>query len=393
MSQTLNPQQHAAQLASVFEQKYGRKPAFAAAAPGRVNLIGEHTDYNDGFVLPMAIERHTVILAAPREDRVVQLATTAEALDDARFTLENKLEPGEPSWANYPKGVIAGFVARGANVGGFDALLASTVPSGGGLSSSASLEVSTATLLEQLTQHTLPPVDKALLAQQAEHDFAHVPCGIMDQFISAMGRAGHALLIDCRSYETRAVPLADPDVSVLIINSNVKHALVDGEYRRRREQCEKAAAVLGVKALRDATLATLDAKKNDMDETTFKRARHVITENDRTVAAADAMQAGQWNAMGRLMLESHASMAADYEITVKEIDLLVDLAKQHIPAGDVYGSRMTGGGFGGCTVTLVKTAAVDKVRNVILENYRTQTGIDAVAFATRPAAGADVIKL
>ena len=295
--------------------------------------------------------------------------------------------------ANYPKGVIAGFVARGANVGGFDALLASTVPSGGGLSSSASLEVSTATLLEQLTQHTLPPVDKALLAQQAEHDFAHVPCGIMDQFISAMGRAGHALLIDCRSYETRAVPLADPDVSVLIINSNVKHALVDGEYRRRREQCEKAAAVLGVKALRDATLATLDAKKNDMDETTFKRARHVITENDRTVAAADAMQAGQWNAMGRLMLESHASMAADYEITVKEIDLLVDLAKQHIPAGDVYGSRMTGGGFGGCTVTLVKTAAVDKVRNVILENYRTQTGIDAVAFATRPAAGADVIKL
>lgn len=383
------------ELMAAFEQKYGRKAEFAVAAPGRVNLIGEHTDYNDGYVLPMAIERHTLICATPREDHQVHLATTAD-LPDVVFDLpkHGQLEPGAEGWANYVKGVLAGFRSRGFDVSGFDALVMSTVPSGGGLSSSAALEVATATLMEAMaTDAVLDPVDKALLCQKAEHDFANMPCGIMDQFISVMGKAGHALLIDCRSHQTKAVPLSDPNVTVLLINSNVKHALVEGEYAARRKQCEQASQVLGVSALRDATMDMLTAVQSKMDPVVFRRARHVISENQRTLRAAEAMAAGQWSTVGQLMLESHASMRNDFEITVHEIDTLVELAEQHIDSGAVYGSRMTGGGFGGCTVTLVRTDAVDEVARQIVGMYREVTDIEPLWFATQPAAGAQVLSV
>ena len=375
-----------------FTAAFGRAPRFAAAAPGRVNLIGEHTDYNDGFVLPMAIERQTVIVAdtnphatAP-EARLVSTALPGEA----RFPVTGDTPTGEPKWSNYARGVVAGAVQRGLDPGAFDAAIDSTVPTGGGLSSSAALEVATATLLEAITKRALDPKDKALLCQWAEHEYAGMPCGIMDQFISALGQAGHALLIDCRSHDTRAVLLDDPDIAVLIVNSNVAHELVGGEYAQRREQCEAAARALGVDALRDATMDMLEAQRSSLSDEQYRRARHVIGENGRTAAAADRMDAGDWAGAGELMSASHASLRDDFEVSCPELDLLVELA--HEQAG-VYGARMTGGGFGGCTVTLLRADAVKQVTADITKRYEQQTGIKPIAFATRPAAGAQVIEL
>ena len=250
----MNPESNLGAAATIlFQESYGRPPAWVAAAPGRVNVIGEHTDYNDGFVLPMAIERYTTIAAAPNQSSIVRLRSPIGA-GEATIDLGQTLKPGPKGhWANYPMGVVAGFLSRGIRPAGFDAVIHTTVPLGGGLSSSAALEVATATLLEAVTGHRLDPVEKALLCQTAEHEYAGMPCGIMDQFISALGRKDHLLLLDCRSRETRLVPMTDPTVSVLIINSNVKHELTGSEYPMRRKQCETAAAALGVRSLRDAT--------------------------------------------------------------------------------------------------------------------------------------------
>lgn len=375
-----------------FGEVFGRPAVAAAAAPGRVNLIGEHTDYNDGFVLPMAISYHTVLVAAPGRSRTVRLASTR--FDGvASFEAAAGLSRGEPGWSNYSRGVVAGFLRRGIDVPGFDAVIDSTVPLGGGLSSSAALEVATATLLEALIGQTLPPIDKALLAQQAEHEFAGVPCGIMDQFISTMAQPDAALLIDCRSHQTRTVPLTDPQVSVLIINTNVRHELSGGEYAQRRRQCESAARTLGVTALRDANLEQLETARTRLDDVTYRRARHVIGENRRTLDAAAAMAAGDWNAAGQRMFASHASLRDDFEVSCPELDLLVELAAGIGADGGVYGSRMTGGGFGGCTVSLVRTAAVERIRDDIAAAYRRRTGLDPAAFVSRPAGGAAVIAL
>ncbi len=249
----------AAHVATEFQKIYGRPPRWIAAAPGRVNIIGEHTDYNDGFVLPMAIEFYSVMAAdRPVNGReVITLRSTLEA-EVATIDLSQPVVPGAPKWGNYPRGVVAGFQARGIQPGGLDVLLHSTVPLGSGLSSSAALEVCTATLLEAVTGTALDPVEKALLCQKAEHDFAGVPCGIMDQFISALGREGHLLLLDCRTRKTEIVPLQDPSVALLIINTNVKHELSGGEYAERRAQCEEAARTLGVKSLRVVTVDQLE---------------------------------------------------------------------------------------------------------------------------------------
>jgi galactokinase len=377
-----------------FKKAFERSPTHAAVAPGRVNLIGEHTDYNDGFVLPMAIERHTLMLAHPREDGQARVHSTGEEAP-ATFDVDDKLTPGEPAWSNYVRGVVAGFLNQGVNPGGFEALVDSTVPLGGGLSSSAALEVATATLLEQLTGQTLDPTNKALLCQQAEHTFAGMPCGIMDQFISTMGQAGAALLIDCRTQQAEAVPMDDPSVAVLIVNSNVKHELVGGEYAERREQCEAAAKAMDVAALRDADMAMLDDAKQRgaIDAQAYRRARHVISENQRTLDAAAAMRQNDWATFGRLMGQSHASMRDDFEISCPEIDALVELAQQHMADGAVYGSRLTGGGFGGCTVTLVQAEAAERVGDQIAAAYRQRVGVEPSLFVTRPAAGARVIEL
>lgn len=378
-----------------FASAYGRAPRWIAAAPGRVNVIGEHTDYNDGFVLPMAIERYTVIAAAPSAEGKpqAQFRSTESNGQSVVVDLSKSLQPlPKGTWANYAAGVLAGFQNLGVALPGFDAMISSTVPLGGGLSSSAALEVATATLLEAMTGKTLDPVAKALLCQEAEHKFAGVPCGIMDQFISAMGRKDNLLLIDCRSRQPELVPMSDASVSLLVTNTNVKHELGGGEYAARRSQCEAAAKTLGVVSLRDATFAALEQAKGRLEEVVFRRARHVIGEIARTTEAAREIRASNWNKTGELMYASHDSLRDDYEVSCAELDAVVEIARGIGIKGGVYGCRMTGGGFGGCTVALVKTDAVESVKQKIASDYQKKTGIEGALFVSRPAAGATVLK-
>ena len=376
---------------ALFARCFGQPPALIAAAPGRVNLIGEHTDYNDGFVLPMAIERYTVMAAERTADRQVTLhsLTTGET---ATFSLRQPLERGQPTWSNYVRGVIAGFQARGAKVPGFHAVIDSSVPFGGGVSSSAALEVSVATVLEGLTGTQLGPVEKALLCQKAEHDFAGVPCGIMDQFTLVLAQADHALLLDCRSRVATTVPMTDKGVTVLVINTNVRHKLADGEYAKRRAQCETAARFLNVSTLRDATAEALATASGKLDAVAARRARHVLSENERTVQTARAIQSGDWATVGKLMYASHASLRDDYEVSCRELDAVVEVAQGLGPRDGVFGCRMTGAGFGGCAVCLVQTSAVQHVTRRIDEAYELKTGTQASIFSSRPAAGVRVLK-
>lgn len=381
------------QTADLFAKYYGRPPRWIAAAPGRVNVIGEHTDYNDGFVLPMAIERYTV-LAADRPDSgssEIQWRC-AKFNESATFAAAGTLQKGEPKWANYIKGVFAGFRKRGVETGPLRVLMNSTVPLGGGLSSSAALEVGTATLIEAVTGKTIDPVEKALLGQQAEHEFAGVPCGIMDQFISALGKEGHLLLLDCRTRKTELVPLADPGIAILIANTNVKHELTGGEYAQRRQQCEEAARLLGVPSLRDASNRLLEDAQAKLSPVVFQRARHVIGEIERTVLAAQAIRRGDWPTAGQHMYASHNSLRDDYEVSCKELDIMVEIARKIGPSGGVIGSRMTGGGFGGCTVSLVQAKDVHSIATKMAAEYEKQTGIKPTLFVSRPAPGAQIAK-
>ena len=371
-----------------FARRFGRPPRWTAAAPGRVNLIGEHTDYNDGFVLPMAIDRYVVVAADSSPNgtsRRNNLQRCARSKGDYRGRAP--FAPGIVAWARYVQGVVAGCQEAGLNAGPFQAVVVSDLPQGGGLSSSAALEVAAATLIEAMTGSLLDPLQKALLCQKAEHDFAGVPCGIMDQCSSVMGQDGALLLLDCRARTVSLTPLADPDVVALIVNSNVKHELSDGGYAVRRRQCEEAAALLGAAALRDVTTQRLEEARLQLDEVHYRRARHVVTENARTVEAAAAIRRCDWPTVGRLMIESHASLRDDFEVSCEELDLLVALATEGDADNGVIGSRMTGGGFGGCTISLVRRAALDAVSSHISEGYFRKTGREATVFATRPVGG------
>lgn len=381
------------QLKDAFTNKYGSDPTHAALAPGRVNLIGEHTDYNAGFVCPIAIERQTMIVAKPNGTNTINVNSIGMEDQPGTFEISMNLSQGEPEWVNYVKGVVYGCLKRGINPGGFDAYLSSTVPLGSGLSSSAALEVCVATLIADLAGAQLGVTDKALLCQKAEHDFANMPCGIMDQYISAGGAEGCAMLLDCRTNTPEHVRLADPSVAVLIINSNVKHKLSGSEYPQRRQQCEQAAKILGVETLRDATLEQLKAAKDKMDSVVYKRALHVIGEITRTTAAAKLMEQNAWQAVGQHMYDSHETLSRDFEVSTKELDLLVQLASTIGISGGVYGSRMTGGGFGGCTVSLVAADKAPIISEQICKTYMEQTGIEPTAFVTRPAQGAHTITL
>ncbi|XP_076616766.1 galactokinase isoform X2 [Chaetodon auriga] len=350
------------QARRLYGQVFGEEaPQTAVCAPGRVNLIGEHTDYNQGFVLPMALPLVTVVVGRQTSGRDVTVVTAAKDADEPErvdFSLPtdgSPLSPGLPSWANYVKGVIQHY--RAPPVPGFRAVIASSVPLGGGLSSSASLEVAFYTFLQQLKPDDGDKVSKAVACQQAEHTHAGVPCGIMDQFVSVLGREGHALLIDCRSLEATPVPLSDPGLVILITNSNVKHSLTGSEYPMRRRQCEEAASILGKDSLRDASMKDLEEARSRLDDVTYRRARHVIEEIDRTVQAAEALKRGAYKEFGKLMVESHNSLRDLYEVSCRELDELVSAAME---VEGVFGSRMTGGGFGGCTVTLLQAHAIDR---------------------------------
>ena len=388
----MNLQELSAHIADEFQKAYARPPRWIVAAPGRVNVIGEHTDYNDGFVLPMAIERYAIMAADNASTPGKFSIYDAHFKESAAIDVSAPVTKVASKWSNYIRGVLCGFQNRGATIPALDVAFMSTVPLGGGLSSSAALEVCTATLIEAATGMAIDPVEKALLAQKAEHDFAGVPCGIMDQFISTLGREGHLLLLDCRTRKTELVPMSDPTVALLVINTNVKHELSGGEYAERRAQCEEAARNLGVKSLRDVTPDQLEKGKNKLSEVVYRRARHVIGEIERTVHAAEGIRASSWPSVGNLMYASHYSLKDDYEVSCKELDDVVEIAEDIGYKGGVYGCRMTGGGFGGCCVALVKADCVDAITKKIAADYKIKTGIEAAIFASRPAAGATVIK-
>jgi galactokinase len=359
--------------------------SFTVHAPGRVNLIGEHTDYNDGFVLPMAIDRGIRIAVRLRADRRVVLRSERESTV-AVLDLDTALRPSG-TWSDYPAGVLAGFLQLGWPIPGFEALVSGDLPAGGGLSSSAALEVATATAVETLCGRTLPLEEKALLCQRAESGFAGVPCGIMDQFAVTYGRAGHALLLDCRSRTIRHVPLDVPSIRLLVVNSGVKHSLSDGEYGTRRAQCASAATRLGCTSLRDVTPDIWRRQADALPVIERRRAAHVLSENERVHAFVAAAEAADWPSAGRLMQESHASLALDYEVSCPEMEHLVAAAGS---VRGVYGCRMTGGGFGGCAVALIATDRTTEIMHALRTAYRAATGIEAEMFVTRAAAGTRV---
>ena len=381
-----------AELKEAFEAAYGRAPAGVVRAPGRVNLIGEHTDYNDGFVLPIAIERHTLGGWAPREDGRVRFRS-AQADGEAVIDLDGEIAPGEPKWANYATGVAAGLTARGVALVGCDVLFVSDVPIGGGLSSSASLEVAAAKALLAAagTLDAIADRELALVCQKAEHDFAGAPCGIMDQSIAILGRAGRALLLDCRSGETRQIPFDDPSVVLLVADTQVKHEISDGGYAARRSQCESAAATLGLKALRDTDAARIEAAGADgtLAGKELMRARHVVGEIARTLEAVEALQAGDYARFGERMYGSHAALRDDYEVSCEELDAIVELARA---ADGVYGARMTGGGFGGCAIVLAAADRAGQIEQAVTSGFAERFGRPCPIFATRAAAGAGVIE-
>ena len=377
-----------------FESRFSCPPQFMVAAPGRVNVIGEHIDYNDGFVMPMAIERYVTIAARVREDELDLTANffSADLNEAATIERDEVMNPRSGEWVRYLQGVLAEFLQLHDHVPGFDAVIQSDVPLGGGLSSSAALEVAMATLLEAITGHQLDPAQKALLCQRAEHRFAGVPCGIMDQFSSVMGNEGELILLDCRSQSVQSVPFPKAEVAMLITNSNVKHELVGGQYAERREQCDSALQKLHRSSWRDVTLDDVEASRGEMSQPEYLRAQHVVSEIERTTTAAQAFRDRDWDHVGELMFASHDSLRDDFQVSCAELDLLVDLARAIGIEGGVIGSRMTGGGFGGCTVTLVKSEHADSVMKQLAEGYESRTGITPSCFVSRPARGAHVME-
>jgi galactokinase len=376
-----------------FEQRFGRTPGVVVAAPGRVNLIGEHTDYNGGYVLPMSIDRYVVMAGdrSPGGASEKRIRCCSGAFEDmASFDVTAEPGPDDPKWSNFVRGVAACMLKIGLDVPGFDCAIESDLPLGGGLASSAALEVATATLIEALLGQCLNPLQKARLCQRAEHEFVGMPCGVMDQIASAMGSSTDALLIDCEREQVRYIPLSD-EVSVLVMNSNVRHMLAGSPYADRRSTCHRAAEKSGASSLRHVTLRQLEANRDRLDALEYRRARHVITENERTLAAAEAISRRQWVAAGELMYASHASMRDDFEISCPEIDALVDAARRIGASGGVFGARLTGGGFGGSTVTLVQADKAVPIAEKLVEEYQCQFGGAPDWFVPRPAAGAQVL--
>ncbi|HSU99684.1 MAG TPA: galactokinase [Roseiarcus sp.] len=377
-------------LAVEFAFRFGRAPT-VSRAPGRVNLIGEHTDYNDGFVMPAALEFATLTATSPRPDR--RLRVHSMIMDETReFDLGAPPRGPSGDWSDYVVGVALMLEASGLTLTGADLIVWSDVPIGAGLSSSAALEVSVAHAL--ITQSDLPfdPIRIAKICQRAENDFVGMRCGVMDQYIACCGSAGHALLIDCRSLASRHVAIA-PNLRLLIADSGVRHQHAGGEYNLRREACEEGVRLLSrhlgpIQALRDVTVKELEAKRRKLPELVYRRCRHIVTENARVLEAERALEAGDFAACGRAMNASHVSMQEDFEITCPEVDMLAGLAQT---VEGVYGSRMTGGGFGGCTVSLLEASAVDKASQILTDGYRIATGMDTEIFVCAPSDGAGLV--
>ncbi len=374
-----------------FAERFGRVPSLVAAAPGRVNLIGGHVDYNDGIVLPLAIDRYTVVAGDSNDSSTATLYSNDRHDECLTIQLDRPMAPQSDGWGNYARGVIAGFQQAGLVVPGHDAVIVSSVPIGGGLSSSASLEVALATLLEGLSKQMLDPKQKALLCQQAEHEFAGVPCGVMDQITAVFGQADQLVKIDCRSLDVELVPWDSQEVAILILNTHTAHQLPDGQYGLRRQQCTTALKKLGHDSWRDVTAGELDAKAGMLDEQELRRARHVVTEIQRSQLAVEAIKDRDWPLVGQQLFDSHESLRENFQVSCPELDLLVDEARRMGIPGGVYGMRMTGAGFGGCTVALVNPQRLDDVIDPLQTEFRHRFGRLPTAMVSRPSRGTHLI--
>lgn len=368
---------------------FGREAAHLARAPARVNLIGEHTDYNEGYAMPCAIDRETLVAAAPASDGVIEVLACDLGGAVGRFRVDAAAEVAQsPQWLRYVQGMVAVLTAQGHAVGGARLAIAGNVPQGAGLSSSASLELAVGHALAALNGWQLPPRAMALAGQRAENVYAGCQCGVLDQMSSAFGVAGHALLLDCRSLDVTPMPLPD-NTAVLVIDSKIQRGLVDSAYNLRRQQCEAAARGLGVKALRDVDDALWARRSGELDEVVRRRARHIISDSQRCEQLGQAMADGNFAAIGQLMRDSHASMRDDFEITVPAIDTLAALVQDVI--GDAGGARMTGGGFGGCVIALAPHALVAEVRAAVARGYRSPDGREAEVHVCAASSGAGLL--
>ena len=372
-----------------FVRRFGSQPRWMARAPGRVNLIGDHTDYNDGFVLPMAIDRAVWIALRPSADgwvRVYSLDFGEQAAFDPTALPFERAGEGAESWSEYVRGVAWALKEAGCAVQGWEGVAAGDVPLGAGLSSSAALELAVARAFASIGALKWEPSAMALIAQRAENAWVGVNCGIMDQLISAAGAEGHALLIDCRSLETRAVPMP-PGAAVVVLDTATRRGLVTSAYNERRAQCEAAARLFGVPALRDVSAAAFAAREHELDETTRRRARHVITENARTLEAADALARGDVAAVGTLMNASHESLRSDFSVSRPELDAMVELARAE---RGCFGARMTGAGFGGCAVALVARDAAAEFSAAVSASYEAAVGLRPAVYVCRASQGASL---
>jgi galactokinase len=383
-------------LAQLFSSRFSSTPRIFRA-PGRVNLIGEHTDYNDGFVLPAAIDLYTWTAIAPRHSN--SLRVYSENLEEwCEIDLSDSAPRPRDHWSDYVHGVALMLQRAGVSLRGADIAIYSAIPSGAGLSSSAALEVSVASALLAASGQTLPLVEIAKLCQRAENEFVGARVGIMDQFASCFGSAHHAILLDCRSLDYTLLPLPD-DLTMVICNTMVKHGHSGGEYNDRRAQCEEGVRILeqyfpAIKALRDVTLAQLESQRTEsnhqrMPDLIYRRCHHVVSENERVLRTVEALKTGDLAKVGACMAESHLSMKNDYEISCRELDIMVDLAKGR---SGVIGCRMTGGGFGGCTINLVRTASVGRFKTEIQSAYRQATGIEPEIYVSTAGAGATEVQ-
>jgi galactokinase len=381
-------------LSQSFNSHFNAKPAFIVRSPGRVNLIGEHTDYNDGFVLPMAIDRAVWIAATPRSDLQIRIHSL-DLKNDSAFNLHS-LKKGD-GWAEYVKGVAYELQNAGYELRGFDAVMSGNVPRGAGLSSSAAVELATARAFAAASEFKWDAVQMAKLAQKAENEWVGVNCGIMDQMASAASRSGCALFLDCRSLEIQYAPMPE-NISVVILDTSTRRGLVDSAYNERRSQCEKAARWFGVKALRDVSVEEFERKlgpshgkgrnENRLDEVVMKRARHIVYENARVLEAVQVMRAGNVKRLGELFNASHESLRDDFEVTNDALNIMVECAQEQ---EDCFGARMTGAGFGGCAVALVQKDKAKQFANMVSTTYRQRSGLEASVYVCKASEGASLV--
>lgn len=373
------------QVTEEFQRRYGEAPTLVIRAPGRVNLIGEHTDYNDGFVMPLAIDRAAWIAARPRNDSYVTLYSL-DFEQMAEFSLE-EIVKRENLWVEYIQGVAWALQESGFALRGWDAVLVGDVPIGAGLSSSAAVELAAARTFCAVAGIDWDAPEMAKLCQRVENQWIGVNSGIMDQMISATGVADHAVLIDCRWLNLEAVPLP-PGTAVIVMDTATRRELVTSAYNERRQQCETAAKFFNVPALRDVTLVQLEAVKDLLDDLVYRRARHVVSENERTIAAANAMRAGDAVLLGQLMDESHASLRDDFEVTNDALNIIVECAREHEAC---IGARMTGGGFGGCAVALVRADAAADFAAKVAASYVQRSGNQPAIYVCHATDGARIV--